>query len=78
MVERFLQDWVDRGLQNPDLQKWLERFQQDKRQAAWEFWEEVRAGIEEAFMAGAETIPDILPPYRAARLDIMEQKKPSS
>lgn len=78
MVERFLQDWVERGLQNDDLQNWLERFKQDKHQAAWEFWEEVRAGIEEAFMAGAEAIPDILPPYRAARLDIMEQEKPSS
>lgn len=34
----------------------------------------MRAGIAEAFQAGAEAIPDIVSPYQAARMDVMEKR----
>jgi hypothetical protein len=36
----------------------------------------MRAGIDEAFKAGPEAIPEISAPYKAAHMDIMEKNKP--
>lgn len=74
LIWKFLEDWKSRGLNDASLEDWLNRFQQDKYRAARQFWEEIREGIEEAFEAGADSIPEIAPPYKAAKLDIMEQK----
>lgn len=74
LIWKFLEDWKLRGLNDASLEDWLNRFQQDKYRAARQFWEEIREGIEEAFEAGADSIPEIAPPYKAAKLDIMEQK----
>jgi glyceraldehyde-3-phosphate dehydrogenase (ferredoxin) len=74
MVWKFLEDWDNRGLKDPVFADWLQRFRQDKHQAARDFWEEMRAGINEAFLAGPEAIPEISAPYKAAKLDIMEKK----
>lgn len=73
-VWRFLEDWKSRGLADPILDEWIKRFHVDSKAAARAFWEEIRAGIEEAFRAGADSIPEISAPYKAAQLDIMEKK----
>jgi glyceraldehyde-3-phosphate dehydrogenase (ferredoxin) len=75
MIEEFLGDWQERGIRDPDLLTWLDRFKTDKHAAGWEFWNEIRAGIAEAFAAGPEAIPEISAPFKAARIDIMEEKK---
>jgi glyceraldehyde-3-phosphate dehydrogenase (ferredoxin) len=74
MIWKFLEDWDARGLKDPKFTEWMLRFRQDKNKAAHEFWEEMRAGIEEAFRAGPSAIPEISAPYKAAKLDIMEKK----
>ena len=64
------------GGDKPDaeLAVWIERFRADKRAAARAYWEEIRAGIAEAFAAGPDAIPDQGAPGPAARLDVMAQK----
>ena len=74
MVWKFLEEWSARGLKDSALIRWVARFQADKHAAARDFWEEMRAGIDEAFQAGAGAIPEISAPYKAAKLDIMEKK----
>lgn len=75
MVWKFLEDWANRGLADPQLTSWIEKFRADKWNAAREYWNEIRTGIAEAFAAGAENIPEISSPYKAAQMDIMETKK---
>ncbi len=75
MVWRFLEDWKERGLVDAQLDAWLIRFRADKHQAARDFWDEMRAGIAEAFAAGPDAIPEIVAPYKAAHNDIMEPTK---
>jgi len=75
LVWRFLEDWKERGLADPDLDLWVSRFREDKFKAARDFWDEMKAGIIEAFNAGAEAIREIVAPYKAAQNDIMETAK---
>lgn len=75
MIFEFLEDWEERGLADPQLTEWLVEFRKDKHKAAQKYWEEIRTGIEEAFEAGPDAVPEISAPYKAARLDIMEEKK---
>ena len=74
LVMKFLEDWKNRGITDPALLIWISRFQADRAQAARDFWEEMRAGIAEAFAAGPGAIPSINPPYQAAKIDTMERK----
>jgi hypothetical protein len=74
MVWKFLEDWIARGVNDPVLTDWVARFQADKQAAGRAFWEEMRAGISDAFDAGPGAIPEISPPYKAAKLDIMDKK----
>jgi glyceraldehyde-3-phosphate dehydrogenase (ferredoxin) len=76
IIWQYLEMWVRLGLQEPDLQAWVQRFRTDRRAAAQAYWSELAAGIKDAFQAGAENIPDTIAPYQAAKLDVME--KPSS
>ncbi|HEX3052767.1 MAG TPA: aldehyde ferredoxin oxidoreductase C-terminal domain-containing protein [Aggregatilineaceae bacterium] len=64
----FLEQWERDALQNPELAAWLARFREDKMQAAHDFWAEIRAGIDEAFEAGADAIPEMLSPGQAGKL----------
>ena len=74
IVWQFLEKWERYGLANESLHQWVQRFRYDKWSAAREFWNEIQAGIAEAFAAGPESIPDVSAPYLAARLDVMEKK----
>jgi glyceraldehyde-3-phosphate dehydrogenase (ferredoxin) len=74
MVWKFLEDWSGKGLKDPNLDEWVSRFRMDKYQAARLFWDEMRAGIAEAFQAGPDAVPEVSAPYQAAKLDIMEKK----
>ncbi len=65
----YLEQWERDGLKNPALDEWLARFREDKLAAARAFWEEVRAGIAEAFAAGADALPPMLTPGQAGRLN---------
>ena len=70
---RYLENWLVQGLQDPSLLNWVERFRASKWQAGKEYWQELRSGIDAAFSAGAKSIPDIVAPYQAARMDIMNK-----
>jgi hypothetical protein len=74
MIRKFIQDWIGRGVNDPVLTDWVARFDADKAAAARAFWDEMRAGISEAFAAGPDAVPEISPPYKAAKLDIMDKK----
>lgn len=74
IIWQFLEKWERHGLVDNSLHEWINRFRNDKWSAAHDFWSEIQAGIQEAFTAGPESIPDISAPYQAARLDVMEKK----
>jgi hypothetical protein len=71
---QFLEKWGRVGLKDPSLGEWIKRFRADKWASAKAFWEEIAAGIAEAFAAGPQAIPEISAPYQAAKLDVMEKK----
>lgn len=77
MIWRFLEDWDTRGLKDASLTEWLERFRSDKHKAAQDYWDEMRAGIDEVFSGSPDSIPEISAPFKAARLDVMEKNKPA-
>jgi glyceraldehyde-3-phosphate dehydrogenase (ferredoxin) len=62
LIHLFLKFWKREGLKNPELDSWLERFQQDKPAAGLAFWRDIARGIAETFVAGAADIPDVLTP----------------
>jgi glyceraldehyde-3-phosphate dehydrogenase (ferredoxin) len=66
----FLEQWSKAGLQDPDLAAWLERFHTDKMTAARDWWNAVKQGINDAFNAGAEAIPDVYTPGQANKLQV--------
>jgi glyceraldehyde-3-phosphate dehydrogenase (ferredoxin) len=70
LIARHLEGWAAEGLSDPSLLEWVGRFRQDKWAAARAYWDEMRAGIAEAFAAGAEAIPDIVAPYQSAKLEV--------
>ncbi len=75
LIWKYLEEWAERGLKDEALTTWVERFRVDKWAAAREYWDEIRAGIDEAFAAGPDAIPDTTAPYQAAHLDVMEKNK---
>ncbi|NDJ78856.1 MAG: aldehyde ferredoxin oxidoreductase [Chloroflexi bacterium] len=68
LILGFLEQWESDGLDDPELAAWLARFREDKQRAAFDFWADIRAGIEEAFAAGPDAIPDYLSPGQAGTL----------
>ncbi len=74
VIWQHLEKWDRFGLDNDDLREWVARFRAGKWDAARAYWEELRAGIAEAFEAGPEVIPEIVSPYQAAKLDVMEKR----
>lgn len=75
VVWQYLEKWDRFGLDDDDLHEWVARFRADKWTAARAYWEEMRAGIAEAFEIGAEAIPEMVLPYQAAKMDVMEKKE---
>jgi glyceraldehyde-3-phosphate dehydrogenase (ferredoxin) len=74
VVWQYLEKWARFGLDDENLREWVVRFRDNKWTAARAYWEEIRAGIAEAFQAGAEAIPEVVSPYQAAKMDVMEKK----
>jgi len=74
VIWQYLEKWVTHGLKDPALHEWTAHFRKDKWAAARAYWDEYRAGIAEAFAAGADAIPEIVAPYQAARADVMEKR----
>lgn len=70
---QYLEKWDRFGLEDSRLRGWVARFREDKWAAARAYWEEVRAGIAEAFSSGPEAIPEVVSPYQAAQMDVMEK-----
>jgi hypothetical protein len=62
MVMGFLEQWEKDGLKSPELVEWLARFREDKLAAAKDYWKAVREGVDEAFKAGPDAIPDSFTP----------------
>jgi glyceraldehyde-3-phosphate dehydrogenase (ferredoxin) len=75
IIWQYLEKWVQDGLKDENLNAWVERFRDDKWEAAKAYWNEIRSGIASAIEAGPEVIPDQVAPYQAARLDVMEKPK---
>jgi hypothetical protein len=69
-VWKYLEDIGGGNLKDPELAGWVERFRADKWTAAHAYWEEIRAGIAEAFAAGPAAIPDQVAPGPAAKVDV--------
>ncbi len=67
LLAGFLEQWRAEGLQDPDLDAWIDRFREDKRAAALEFWQAVRRGQDEAFAGGPESVPARTEPQHAPR-----------
>ncbi len=65
LIFTFLEQWERFGLKEPALLEWLAKFREDKHKAARDWWMEVRRGIDTAFTAGAQAIPDMLTPSQA-------------
>jgi glyceraldehyde-3-phosphate dehydrogenase (ferredoxin) len=74
IIWQYLEKWDRLGLKDPDLETWIQRFREDRWGAAQAYWEEIQAGIKKAFQSGAESIPDVVAPYQAAKLDVMEKR----
>jgi len=66
IIQAYLERWGEIGLEDAELRDWIARFREDKWAAARAYWEEVAAGIAEAFAAGADAIPRQLSPHQAA------------
>ncbi len=73
VIWQHLEKWDRFGLDDDRLRAWLARFRSDKWAAARAYWEEIRAGVVEAFEVGPEAIPEVVSPYQAARMDVMEK-----
>jgi glyceraldehyde-3-phosphate dehydrogenase (ferredoxin) len=73
VIWEYLEKWDRFGLDDEDLREWVDRFRSGKWEAGLAYWEELRAGIAEAFQAGPEAIPEIVSPYQAAKMDVMEK-----
>jgi glyceraldehyde-3-phosphate dehydrogenase (ferredoxin) len=74
LVWMYLEKWQRFGLKDVTLDEWLRRFREDKWDAAKAYWDQILEGIQAAFAAGAAAIPDVVAPYQAAHLDVMEKK----
>lgn len=75
IVWQYLEKWERFGLANENLHEWIRRFREDKWEAARAYWEAVCSGIMQVFQAGdAGSIPDMVAPYQAAKLDVMVSK----
>jgi len=74
IIWQYLEKWERLGLNDNDLQTWINRFRANRWEAARAYWEEIRVGIMHAFQNGSEAIPDIVAPYQAAKLDVMEKR----
>ncbi len=68
LLVTFLEQWIRFGLKDEQLDAWLERFHNDKMVAARDWWNEVKRGIDDAFAAGADSIPDALTPGQSKKL----------
>lgn len=64
----YLEQWEQDALQDPVLSEWLTRFREDKAGAALAYWQEIRRGIDDAFAAGAEVLPDVATPGQAGTI----------
>lgn len=78
IIWQYLEKWARLELKEPSLYEWLNRFRQDKWAASRDYWQEIYSGIQQAFAAGANQIPDVVAPFQAAKLDVMEKSKPGS
>jgi len=58
LILGFLIFWETKGLDHPELKRWINEFQKDKKQAAFSFWKEIQRGQMDAFLDGADKIPN--------------------
>jgi len=62
LLLKFLEYWEQAGLEDPQLQYWLQYARTDKAGAARNYWQVVFDAQQQAFAAGQEQIPDCLTP----------------
>ncbi len=66
----FLTFWQSNGLKNDELEDWIDRFKQNKLQAALDFWKEIYRGQTDAFTQGADKIPEQFSPKQQQSKDL--------
>ena len=71
MIVGFLEQWERDGLADPRLHEWLARFRADRPAAARDWCAEVQRGIEDAFAAGPDAVPNMLTEGQKKRLDTL-------
>lgn len=49
IIHEYLVSWQEIGLDNPQLENWIDRFATNKKQAAHDYWQEMFAGMQSAF-----------------------------
>jgi hypothetical protein len=72
-VWKYLED-IGGDKPDADLAAWIARFRADKWATGRAYWEELRAGIADAFVAGPMAIPDQRSPGPVAVVDVMAKK----
>jgi glyceraldehyde-3-phosphate dehydrogenase (ferredoxin) len=54
IMQGYLEKWQRDGLKKPALDEWIERFHQDPKQAAKDYWQAMYNGIVDTFAKGLE------------------------
>ena len=52
IIQRYLEKWKQDGLEDSQLDAWIEKFQENPQQAAIEYWNDLMQGMMDAFQEG--------------------------
>ena len=52
IIQRYLEKWKQDGLEDSQLNVWIEKFQENPQQAAIEYWNDLMRGMRDAFQEG--------------------------
>jgi len=74
LLLKFLEYWEKAGLEDPQLQYWLEFSRADKAAAAMAFWQAIFTAQQQAFAAGPEQIPRCLTPKQEQEQQVLQQR----
>ena len=74
MIWEYLEKWDRFDLDDEDLREWVDRFRSGKWEAGLAYWEELSGRHRRSLPGWAEAIPEIVSPYQAAKMDVMEKR----
>jgi len=68
LISAFLDFWKTQGLNHPELQLWIDKFNENKSLAALDFWKEIQRGQTDAINDGSEKIADQFTPGQQKKI----------